>query len=130
MESEGLTELVTLAQKLGIGGIISNLFVVIITLVALKRFVFNGLGSGLASLLNIASEAARTVMKNQAARIEANLKTANALENLATQVKDVLNLLREDRAMMQEHHKTTEEMYSHIAKRKSDFFHLDTNAQD
>jgi hypothetical protein len=101
--------------------------IIIITLVALKRFVFNGLGSGLASLLNIVSDAAKTVMKIEAARIEANLKTANALENLAIQVKNVLALLREDRQLMQEHHKTTEEMYSHIAKRKSDFFHLDTN---
>ena len=130
MEAETLTELISLAQKLGVGSVLNNLFVVIITLVALKRFVFNGLGAGLASLLNIASDTAKGFLANEKARIEVNVKTGKALEDLADNLKDLLELFQQNQRMISEHRQVTEKMFTLIAKRKTDYFYTDKNVQD
>lgn len=124
-ELQGVQDAVKVIESTGLSGTIGTIVQVIVIIFLLKKFVFNGLFSWLQSNLEESAKFLKLLiteyLRNEKSRIESTVRLSDSLEDISASLKAVLSLIKEDRHLMLEHHKATEELHRQIKKRQQDF---------
>lgn len=124
-ELQGVQDAVKIIQNSGLSGTIGTIIQMIVIIFLLKKLVFNGLFTWLQSNLEESARFLKLLiteyLKNEKSRIESTVRLSDNLEDISGSLKAILSLIKEDRHLMLEHHKSTEELHRQIKKRQQDF---------
>lgn len=131
-ELQGVQEAVKIIDSTGLSGTIGTIIQMIVIIFLLKKLVFNGLFSWFQSNLEESAKFLKLLiteyLRNEKSRIESTVRLNESLEDISGSLKAILSLIKEDRHLMLEHHKVTEELHRQIKKRQQDFIRAEQPA--